>query len=169
MSSSISKGDATQSIIALRTARKVWRKRHEAGFIGGPSTNEDGSKNLHEWNFSFPGKKNSLYGGKRFKIRMKFSNAYPVAPPKVFFTETMFHPNIFSDGQVCLSILSYGGWNRDKPITMNAILVALQVFLLEPNPDDAVNVLASGLFKEKKIEYEAKVKAVIASMEDHSY
>ena len=169
MSSSNSKGDAAQAVAALRRARKVWRKRHEAGFVGGPVTNEDGSKNLYEWNFSFHGKKSSIYGGKRFKIRMKFSNGYPEDPPKVFFKEKMFHPNIFSDGQVCLSILSYRGWNSEKPITMNAILVALQVLLLEPNPDDPVNIVASGLFTEKKTEYEARVKAVIASMEDHYY
>ena len=37
---------------------------------------------------------------------MEFPEDYPAAPPKCKFVNTLFHPNIYPSGTVCLSILN---------------------------------------------------------------
>jgi ubiquitin-protein ligase len=37
---------------------------------------------------------------------MEFSDEYPNKPPRCFFQPTLFHPNIYPSGTVCLSILN---------------------------------------------------------------
>ncbi|MCL7037017.1 hypothetical protein MKW94_002805 [Papaver nudicaule] len=39
---------------------------------------------------------------------MTFPADYPVSPPTVKFVSDMWHPNIYPDGDVCISILHAG-------------------------------------------------------------
>jgi len=36
---------------------------------------------------------------------MSFTNDYPAGPPEVKFVGTMFHPNVYADGRICLDVL----------------------------------------------------------------
>lgn len=51
----------------------------------------------------------SLYYGGYFKAKMTFPNNYPYAPPTFQFTRPLYHPNIFADGKLCISILHAPG------------------------------------------------------------
>ena len=46
-----------------------------------------------------------------FRLQMEFSEQYPGEPPKVRFLTTMFHPNIYANGAICLDILDKA-WTR---------------------------------------------------------
>ncbi len=46
-----------------------------------------------------------------FRLQMEFTDDYPIDPPKVRFLTTMFHPNIYADGKICLDILGKA-WTR---------------------------------------------------------
>lgn len=48
-----------------------------------------------------------------FPAKLVFPPDYPLSPPKMKFTCEIFHPNIFSDGRVCISILHAPG---DDPL-----------------------------------------------------
>jgi ubiquitin-conjugating enzyme E2 I len=52
---------------------------------------------------------------------MHFPNEYPVKPPVCKFEPELFHPNVYDDGKICLSIINEGqGW---KPsITVKQVL-----------------------------------------------
>jgi ubiquitin-protein ligase len=53
---------------------------------------------------------------------------YPLEPPIAYFTQPMFHPNVFTNGQVCLSILkAQREWAAS--ITIPQILIGLQELL----------------------------------------
>ena len=60
---------------------------------------------LFVWNVVFEGPEDSLYEGGYFKAQLKFPNDYPNNPPNMIFKTKMWHPNIYPDGKVCISIL----------------------------------------------------------------
>ncbi|KAL8690906.1 MAG: hypothetical protein Q9218_003758 [Villophora microphyllina] len=51
----------------------------------------------------------SLYYGGYFLAHMKFPSNYPYAPPEFQFTRPLYHPNIYADGKLCISILHAPG------------------------------------------------------------
>jgi ubiquitin-protein ligase len=68
----------------------------------------------------------------------EITNTFPFDPPKVTFItcdgQTRFHPNMYKEGKVCLSIL--GTWSGEKwssVMRLSTILVTLQS-LMDTNP-----------------------------------
>ncbi|MCJ1476876.1 hypothetical protein MMC13_005545 [Lambiella insularis] len=51
----------------------------------------------------------SLYYGGYFKSKMTFPKNYPYAPPDFKFNRPVYHPNIYKDGKLCISILHAPG------------------------------------------------------------
>lgn len=47
----------------------------------------------------------SPYAGGVFFLTISFPTDYPFKPPKVSFTTKIYHPNINSNGSICLDIL----------------------------------------------------------------
>lgn len=44
-----------------------------------------------------------------FQAEMKFPKKYPYEPPEFKFTRPLWHPNIYTDGKLCISILHQPG------------------------------------------------------------
>jgi ubiquitin-conjugating enzyme E2 A len=58
-----------------------------------------------------------------FRLVMHFEEQYPNKPPGVKFISTMFHPNVYATGELCLDILQ----NRWSPTyDVAAILTSIQ-------------------------------------------
>ncbi|KAK5166287.1 Ubiquitin-conjugating enzyme subunit [Saxophila tyrrhenica] len=51
----------------------------------------------------------SLYYGGYFKATMKFGPNYPYEPPDFRFNRPLWHPNVYPDGRLCISILHQPG------------------------------------------------------------
>lgn len=98
------------------------------------------------------------WAGGVYRITLEFPDTYPMNPPKCQFDPAIFHPNIFSSGAVCLSILSA---EKDwKPsLTVVQILLGIQDLLGAPNHRDPANGFANNLFMNNRPEYEIKVRA----------
>lgn len=95
-----------------------------------------------------------FYRGGRFTFQFKVSEDYPHSPPKVKCLNTIYHPNIDLEGNVCLNILRED-W---KPVlTINSIVYGLQYLFLEPNPDDPLNKEAASLLKSNRRLFEQNV------------
>jgi ubiquitin-protein ligase len=54
-------------------------------------------------NYTF--QSDSPYSGGVFFLAIHFPTDYPFKPPKVNFTTRIYHPNINSNGSICLDIL----------------------------------------------------------------
>ena len=62
---------------------------------------------LH-WKASFIGPTGSFYENGLFIVEMKFTSNYPNEAPKVRMRTQTYHPNIRSDGKICVNYLSDG-------------------------------------------------------------
>ncbi|BFG01727.1 ubiquitin-conjugating enzyme E2 R2-like [Drosophila madeirensis] len=84
-----------------------------------------------EWDVGVYGPPNTFYHGAYLKASMRFPPNYPMQPPEFHFRTTMFHPNVFANGMVYMSILYDGTWFP----TMSASNVMLSVVSLLTGPD----------------------------------
>lgn len=71
-------------------------------------------------------------------FEFRFTNDYPFSPPKVRFLtsdgKTRFHPNLYVEGKVCLSILgTFSGPSWQSTMSLSMILLSLKA-LLDKNP-----------------------------------
>ncbi|XP_049927046.1 ubiquitin-conjugating enzyme E2-17 kDa-like isoform X2 [Epinephelus moara] len=60
---------------------------------------------LFHWQASIMGPPDSPYHGGVFFLSVHFPTDYPFKPPKISFTTKIYHPNINSNGSICLDIL----------------------------------------------------------------
>mmetsp|Transcript_9954 Transcript_9954/g.8481 ORF Transcript_9954/g.8481 Transcript_9954/m.8481 type:complete len:106 (+) Transcript_9954:31-348(+) len=65
--------------------------------------------NVFEWDICFEGPTNTLLEGGIFRASLKFPDNFPEYPPEMVFKTEMWHPNIYPDGKVCISILHAPG------------------------------------------------------------
>ncbi|XP_057549176.1 ubiquitin-conjugating enzyme E2-17 kDa-like isoform X2 [Amaranthus tricolor] len=62
-------------------------------------------EDMFHWQATIMGPTESPYAGGVFLISIHFPPDYPFKPPKVAFKTKVFHPNINSNGSICLDIL----------------------------------------------------------------
>ena len=103
-----------------------------------------------------PGPDGSAWEGGRYKAKLIFPKEYPTEPPTAKFTPPIFHPNVYTSGEVCLTILHSHSWFGGTSVA--DIVMALQRFLIEPNADDPANTDAGLMIKGSRKEYEDKVR-----------
>ncbi|XP_014675145.1 PREDICTED: ubiquitin-conjugating enzyme E2 W-like isoform X1 [Priapulus caudatus] len=74
----------------------------------GIKVNGDHGSSLTTWYVEMEGATGTLYEGEKFQLLFKFTNRYPFDSPEVVFTGTNIpvHPHVYSNGHICLSILT---------------------------------------------------------------
>ncbi|XP_017557772.1 cell division cycle 34 homolog (S. cerevisiae) a [Pygocentrus nattereri] len=113
---------------------------------------------LYNWEVAIFGPPNTHYEGGYFKARIKFPIDYPYSPPSFRFLTKMWHPNIYENGDVCISILHppvddpQSGelpserWNPTQNV--RTILLSVISLLNEPNTFSPANVDASVMYRK---------------------
>jgi ubiquitin-conjugating enzyme E2 Z len=84
------------------------------------------------------GPKDTPYADALLFFSVEFPTDYPFSPPKVLILtsdgETRFHPNLYVQGKVCLSILgTYSGPQWSGALSLNSVLLSI-LGLLDKNP-----------------------------------
>lgn len=101
------------------------------------------------------------YGGGNFCALLTFPETYPHRPPTLVFQDPIpFHPNIYTDGKVCISILhppeedKYGyesASERWSPVqSPETILLSVMSLFEDPNDESPANVEAARLLREER-------------------
>lgn len=112
----------------------------------------------------------SIYHGGYFKAQMRFPQEYPFKPPSFRFTPPIYHPNVYKDGKLCISILHPAGDpTSDEPDaetwspvqTVETVLISIILLLEDPNISSPANVDAAVDYRKNQKAYNAKVKAEV--------
>lgn len=96
------------------------------------------SSNIYKGLALIQGPDHTPYEGCLLLFSFQFPSDYPFSPPKVLFLSsdgyTRFHPNLYREGKVCLSILgTFSGPKWSGTQSLSSILLSL-LGLLDDNP-----------------------------------
>jgi len=64
---------------------------------------------MFEWKIWFEGPNDTAFTGGVFEAKMKFPENYPEGPPDLLIESEFWHPNVYEDGKLCISILHTPG------------------------------------------------------------
>ncbi|CAE7460990.1 UBE2S, partial [Symbiodinium microadriaticum] len=66
--------------------------------------NEDGNT-LSEIHAIISGPEGTPFYGGKFRMKLVLSEDYPASPPRGYFLTRIYHPNIASNGDICVNTL----------------------------------------------------------------
>lgn len=117
------------------SARRIAREWNDmkADSIGNCTAGPLDESNLYKWSGTIIGPEGSPYAGGLFLLTIEFPVDYPFKPPRVLFTTKVFHPNINSQGGICLDILK-DQWS--PALSIGKVLLSISSLLTDPNPKD---------------------------------
>ncbi|KAJ2237851.1 Ubiquitin-conjugating enzyme E2 4 [Coemansia sp. RSA 1722] len=105
---------------------------------------------LFHWQATILGPTDSPYQNGVFFLSIHFPTDYPFKPPKVSFTTPIYHPNINSNGSICLDILK-DQWS--PALTISKVLLSICSILTDPNPDDPLVPEIAHIYKTDRPRY----------------
>ena len=132
--------------------------------------------NPFEWEIFIIGPPDTPYEGGMFNALMTFPKDYPNMPPTLKFTSDFWHPNVYPDGKVCISILhspgedSFGyeeSGERWLPIpTVESILISVISMISTPNTDSPANIDAAKEFRDDYALFKKKCGRIVRKSQE---
>ncbi|KAF3454788.1 hypothetical protein FNV43_RR05236 [Rhamnella rubrinervis] len=114
------------------------------------------AEDMFHWQATIMGPVDSPYAGGVFLVSIHFPPDYPFKPPKVAFRTKVFHPNINSNGSICLDILKEQ-WS--PALTISKVLLSICSLLTDPNPDDPLVPEIAHMYKTDRPKYETTARS----------
>ncbi|KAB1205320.1 Ubiquitin-conjugating enzyme E2-17 kDa [Morella rubra] len=134
---------------------EMWLSQPEARlmppYLLGPVADD-----MFHWQATIMGPADSPFAGGVFLVSIHFPPDYPFKPPKVSFRTKVFHPNINSNGSICLDILKEQ-WS--PALTISKVLLSICSLLTDPNPDDPLVPEIAHMYKTDRAKYEATARS----------
>ncbi|KAH9646636.1 UBC core domain-containing protein [Citrus sinensis] len=134
------------------------------------------AEDMFHWQATIMGPPDSPYAGGVFLVTIHFPPDYPFKPPKVAFRTKVFHPNINSNGSICLDILKEQ-WSPALTISKQMtndlsvethidmgcfsqnVLLSICSLLTDPNPDDPLVPEIAHMYKTDRNKYETTARS----------
>ncbi|RDD41621.1 Ubiquitin-conjugating enzyme E2-17 kDa [Trichoplax sp. H2] len=113
------------------------------------------TKDMFKWQSTIMGPTDTPYQGGVFFLTIQFPPDYPFKPPKVTFVTRIYHPNINSNGSICLDILR-SQWNPE--LNVSIVLSSICSLLSTPNPDDPLVPEIARIFKTDRPKFNELAK-----------
>ncbi|KAJ4481019.1 ubiquitin-conjugating enzyme/RWD-like protein [Lentinula aciculospora] len=164
----------TSNATALRRLMTEYKQLTSGGspdgmFTAGPIFESD----FFTWEALICGPKDTPFEGGVFSAKLTFAKPsdYPLSPFKMKFEPPLFHPNIYPDGNVCISILHTPGDDptmyeqaseRWSPVqSVEKVILSVISMLAEPNLESGANIDCCKLYRDNRQEYERLVRESI--------
>lgn len=109
----------------------------------------------YHWNATILGPDNSPYTGGLFQLDIRFPTDYPFKPPKISFITRIYHPNVNSNGSICLDILTK---NWSPALTISKTLLSISSLLDDPNPEDPLVAEIAHIYKTDRDRYNGNAR-----------
>jgi ubiquitin-conjugating enzyme E2 A len=117
--------------------------------------------NIQKWSVTLFGAKDTEWEGAVFHLEFMFSAQYLSVAPDVRFVGTIpFHPNVYTNGKICLDLLQH---NWSSAFGVDSIITSIQTLLVSPNPNSPANNNAAVLFADCVQEYRRHVRFCVES------
>lgn len=165
--------DASRAALLLMKQLKELNKNPVEGFSAGLV--ED--SNPFDWDICIMGPPDTPYEGGFFKATMTFPREYPNLPPKLTIKSEFWHPNVHSDGKVCISILHPPGEDnfgyesaseRWLPVhTVESIMVSVISMLSSPNDESPANIDAAKEWRSDPEAFRKRVARCVRKSQDN--
>lgn len=110
---------------------------------------------LTEVHIEMDGPEQTPYEGGTFKMKLVLGQDYPASPPRGFFLTKIYHPNVSSNGDICVNTLKKD-WNES--VTLCHILAVIRCLLIVPFPESSLNDEAGKLFMDSYADYAERAK-----------
>jgi len=112
-------------------------------------------ENIYLWDGMIVGPTDTPYAGGMFNLEIHFPTDYPFKPPKIVFTTKIYHPNISTNGSICLDILKEQ-WS--PALTVSKVLLSICSLLSDPNPKDPLMPEIADEYIHNRASYESNAK-----------
>jgi len=155
------------SAVATKLLQNQLKKIHSEP-VEGFTVDLKSESNIFEWRVFVEGPKETPYEGGVFQMLMQFPADYPMMPPTLRFVSEFWHPNVHSDGRVCISILHPPGHDemsgelpeeRWLPTqTVTTVVLSVMSMLSDPNFSSPANVDASVEWRKNFEAYKKRCK-----------
>lgn len=127
------------------------------------------NENILEWSVALiVTNPDSPYYGGYFKARMSFPKNYPYEPPSFRFERPLWHPNVYDDGRLCISILHQPGddimsgeaaGERWSPVQrVESVLISVLSLLDDAEVSSPANVDAGVMLRKDPEAYRERVR-----------
>jgi len=110
---------------------------------------------LTEVHADLTGPEGTPYAGAVFRLKLVIGSEFPSAPPRGFFLTKIFHPNVATNGDICVNTLKRD-WKPET--TLSHILQVIRCLLIVPFPESSLNDEAGKLFMTSYEQYAQRAK-----------
>lgn len=117
--------------------------------------NDDDEESVSEIHAIMSGPEGTPYFGGKFRLKLVISADYPNTPPKGYFQTKIYHPNVASNGDICVNTLKRD-WTSD--VVLKHVFQIIRCLLIVPFPESSLNDEAGKLFMDSYDEFARRAR-----------